>query len=175
MNYKQSKETYEKYINEHKANVKKAWDIFQERLYGYKYMQYDFIRHIIDYNINHHDDSKFNINEFEAYRNKWYPANGEKIRDDNYAKAWNHHKAVNLHHWEHWYDTSTKTFEQAQYGIAEKFTYLVEMLCDWIAMGINGDKSNALEWYNANKDIIRLEDYDRTLVEEMLEKFYGGE
>ena len=43
MNYEQSKETYKKYIDDHRANVKKAWDMFRIKLKGYKYLDNDFI------------------------------------------------------------------------------------------------------------------------------------
>jgi adenosyl cobinamide kinase/adenosyl cobinamide phosphate guanylyltransferase len=172
MNYTESKEAYMNYINDHKANVQQAWNTFKENVGGYKYLSNDFIVNQIDYKIKNHDSSKYSDEEFDPYRQKWYTADDEEIDYDKYSEAWNHHKAVNPHHWEHWYNTATKSYEEATYGEAERFVYLVEMLCDWIAMGMNGGL-DAKVWYNENKNIIQLKDNEREMVEDMLVLFYA--
>jgi hypothetical protein len=175
MNYEQSKEIYKKYIDDHRANVKKAWDMFRIKLKGYKYLDNDFITNAIDTHINNHDLSKYGEDEFEPYRQKWYAYDGETTDEAIYESAWQHHKDNNPHHWEHWFNPKTQAFKLPNYGEAEKFTYLVEMLCDWIAMGMKDGNDDAMKWYQTNKDIVRLPNGEQEMVEEMLNLYYSGD
>jgi hypothetical protein len=94
-----------------------------------------------------HDLSKFSKQEFDAYRRNHYPVSDEeqKASEDDYLKAWDHHKSVNPHHPYFW----------TQSGIIEDMPlqYIFEMLCDWAAVSQHmaedhGSKDSLVDWYD---------------------------
>ena len=46
-----------------------------------------------------HDESKWSVEEFPHYCQKFYGGGGN---DDEFAMAWLHHENANPHHWGHW-------------------------------------------------------------------------
>ena len=70
-----------------------------------------------------HDLSKFSPAEFSAYAMKFKSSVNSKIIDDNFDRAWEHHKKWNRHHWQHWG------------GKPMPDRYVKEMIADWEAMG----------------------------------------
>lgn len=83
-----------------------------------------------------HDLSKFGWTEFGTsaryFQGNRSPIEAEK-EDNGYSFAWLHHKGCNPHHWEFWTDFA----EKDGHVIANKipYTYVVEMMCDWIGAG----------------------------------------
>lgn len=63
--------------------------------------------------------------------------------------AWENHKRVNAHHWENW--TQKKDHQYAD-------IFLVEMICDWVAMGFEFG-GTAKDYYEKNKDKINIPDW----------------
>lgn len=82
-----------------------------------------------------HDLSKFSFTEFISSA-RYFQGNRSPIEAEKqaigYSRAWLHHKAHNLHHWEYWIDISDNGSI-----IANKipYIYVVEMVCDWIGAG----------------------------------------
>jgi hypothetical protein len=103
-----------------------------------------------------------------------FSAEGEKVDfsaegltgilvNKRFRHAWVHHYTNNPHHHEYWAnpDGSFKsTFN-------ERKPYLVEMVCDWIAMGM-AQGGTARDWYSTKKNKIRLAAEDRQFVESLL-------
>ena len=135
------------YLEEHLLNVDRAWKTLQVVLKHKNIVYDDFLYFTIDGIIREHDVSKFSPEEFIQYQRQFFPV-GEEPEKSALAKAWEHHKAYNPHHWETW-PTSPEHFPN------EHFCHLVCMICDWMAMGMKfGD--TAEEYYEKNKDKIAL-------------------
>lgn len=157
---------YLDYIEEHYDNVQKAWVLIQERCKGgdFKFLYDDFYFNTIDTNIKEHDMSKLSKEEFTQYRRSFYPCDYE-VNPDKYSfdKAWEHHKSMNQHHWEHW----TRESRICNH----KEIALVENICDWVAMGFKfGD--TAKDYYEKNKANIDLPDWAEKYMYEIFDRIY---
>lgn len=136
---------YLKYLLEHKKNVFKV--CIKRKMYI----------HAIT-----HDLSKFSPTEFIIYAKHFYGTSEEKKNRELWDKAWAHHIKYNKHHWQHWLiylDIPGKGFAIPHAGLMPK-KYVKQMVCDWEAMGIKFNDS-AIEYYNKNKDNIKLCDYSQ--------------
>ena len=66
-------------------------------------------------------------------------------------EGWMHHLGNNPHHWQYWTERDYAYPNQ-------KLIYLIENICDWMAMGYEfGD--TAQEYYENNKDKIILPEW----------------
>ena len=143
---------YLDYVNNHIENVQKAWN---EEV---SLLEDDFIKEHKDdlaAQIAAHDASKYDEEEFDAYRANYNPINDqEKIDNEaNFQAAWYHHFQNNPHHWQHWIDEKGELKPLTDED-AVKSAY-IEMICDWQAMGyVFGD--TAKQYYDQNKDIIKI-------------------
>ena len=143
---------YLDYVNNHIKNVQKAWN---EEV---SLLDDDFIKLNKDElasQIAAHDASKYEEDEFDAYRANYNPVNDqEKIDNEaNFQAAWYHHFQNNPHHWQHWIDEhgELKPIENLD-DIKRAY---IEMICDWQAMGyVFGD--TAKQYYDQNKDTIKI-------------------
>lgn len=168
-------EQYEEYINEHRRLVSKSFQLVKEDLKNIltpKELD-QVVSLIID-----HDNSKWSRNEFGAYRRSFFPVD-EKEKEDTkqeFDYAWNHHYKHNPHHWQYW--IHFKSYEKLVLNCKDNHKkvkaslvvlkmptiYLVEMLCDWLAMSLKF-KNNPLEWYEKNKNEIWLhEETEKKLI-----------
>lgn len=143
---------YLDYVNNHIENVQKAWN---EEV---SLLEDDFIKEHKDdlaAQIAAHDASKYDEEEFDAYRANYNPINDqEKIDNEaNFQAAWYHHFQNNPHHWQHWIDEKGELKPLTDED-AVKAAY-IEMICDWQAMGyVFGD--TAKQYYDQNKDTIKI-------------------
>ena len=156
---------YLDYFERHYDNVQKAWALINEKCQGkgFRFISDDWVWNTIDVSIKSHDESKLSANEFTQYRSRFFPVKGEPINDDEFLAAWEHHKYHNSHHWQHW----TKHYSEHMYGDI----WLVDMLCDWIAMGFEfGD--NAKSYYEKNKGSIYLPEWAIKLMYEIFDCIY---
>lgn len=157
---------YLDYVNNHIENVQKAWN---EEV---SLLEDDFIKEHKDdlaAQIAAHDASKYDEEEFDAYRANYNPINDqEKIDNEaNFQAAWYHHFQNNPHHWQHWIDEKGELKPLTDED-AIKSAY-IEMICDWQAMGyVFGD--TAYQYYEQNKDTIKLYPELQNWVEELLNK-----
>ena len=119
-----------------------------------------------------HDMSKFSTTEVFPYAKYFYGARGsdwynEKMKND-FKLAWLNHIHKNKHHWNHWIYNSDSDGIQV-FRMPEK--YIREMVADW--MGVSYAKgepmSNAVAWYEKNKDALILHETTRRRVEALLE------
>lgn len=149
---------YLKYIDEHRNNVYGAFRKHGQRiclclsLIGLSY-------HKLRGRISKHDLSKYGSEEFEPYRNTFFPKENEEKNAEAFSKAWKHHYSINDHHWQYWIENG-KPKEMDRLAIAE-------MLLDWEAMSMHF-KNSPIEWYRANKNDIILGKHTRELVEKTL-------
>lgn len=122
---KNQTEAYKAYIAEHKANVQIAYDLMIDDIVE-RFAGTNIIK--LKRRIKEHDLSKYSTEEFEPYRQKFFPCEGETPNEELFKKAWEHHYQVNDHHPEYWIKDG-KVQEMSTYA-------LIEMLCDWVAMSI---------------------------------------
>lgn len=168
---------YLEYIDEHYKNVQKAWLILREKCSDMKFIYDDFDFNRLDTAIKNHDNSKLHMNEFQYYRQYFFPTNAEEnIANSCYGmpakeyfkgdfeKAWEHHKAHNHHHWQTW--TSAK-----YYYPWDETLNCVHMLADWMAMSMKFG-GTAKDYYEKNKSDIKLPNWAVRFIYEIFERVY---
>lgn len=177
---------YRTYIGDHISNVRLAWDNIkksqtcmhvidlhrklvvnpQEELINNINIAAGAIpqNYMISHLIEIHDLSKYSDDEFEGYRQYFYPVDGEEKNENEMNKSFEHHYMNNPHHPEFW--TNFKLQEYIPVN------YIVEMACDWIAMSIFNGKQNALDWYNSSDKKKMLGKAQANLIEELLWTYY---
>jgi hypothetical protein len=151
-------EAYLAYIDEHRKNVYQAFVKFGKSICLCLSMvngEYNTLKRYV----SSHDSSKYSEDEFQGYRQWFYPKENENKNKDLFLKAWTHHYKTNRHHWEYWLENNEPK-EMSPICIAE-------MLLDWIAMSIKF-KNSPLAWYNENKDRIIIHKHTRQQVERIL-------
>lgn len=165
---------YFDYLAKHKANVVKAWNEMKPTISKIDFLSSWRIIEEMDLRIYDHDNTRYKEDEFIPYRQHFFPVPGEEANDAEFERAWQLHYRGNKHHWQYWV-RKDGSFEEG-YNVADKICGYLEMICDWQAMGyVKGD--NALEYYNANKETIKIDPNWLAFVEEVLHLVYsdGGE
>ena len=152
---------YFSYIREHQENIMRAWKELIPKLTGVSWLD-DFTFHSIDNLVKIHDESKFSQEEFEGYRQWFYPAPDEVKNKDRFEQAWLHHKNHNPHHWNYWL-LDTKP-------LSMPFMYIVEMLLDWKAMSYKFNDCPVDYWLK-NKDSMILHEDTIKCVERWIDLF----
>ena len=138
------------YINEHIFNVHLIWKTLRPHLKG-KFWLDDYAYLNIHTLIEAHDASKFKPEEFEGYRQNFFPEGTEEKLPEPFDLAWNHHQKTNPHHWEYWVLIKKNKLKP----LSIPFRYLIEMLCDWASMSFKF-KNIPSVWYEEHKDNMLL-------------------
>lgn len=117
-----------------------------------------------------HDLSKFLPSEFFPYMNHFY-GDKNKESDLQFDKQWLKHIHRNKHHWQYWILTSN--YNDNEYTEMEMpIKYAKEMIADWVgASRQQGYGSNIVQWYEKNKDKIKLHPYTRVVIEDYVDKY----
>ena len=158
---------YREYIANHKQNVEKAWLVMKSNSKCLELITKNLNTNtesavrLIDALIESHDISKYEAAEFDAYRKNFYPVNEEEKESNTAAFdiAWKHHYTNNLHHWNWWYESGNMDNMQ--------MPYVVEMICDWEAMGYKFG-GNSKEYYEKNKQKIFLGERQKLFAEQLM-------
>ena len=168
---KKKEKEYQKYIYNHKMNMLKAFNEFLDGdspLFKEFIINEDNLRKLWG-RVLDHDISKYDEEEFDAYRKNFFPID-EIERTNNlpaFEKAWKHHYTVNDHHWE-----SRQNYPENLLDIDTKMA-CVENVLDWLAMGYQYG-NRPYEYYEKNKDKINLpkiqKDYIERLIYEGIDK-----
>lgn len=153
---------YRNYIYEHQLNVKAAWSIMLSKCSEF-FIEYPELVAEVSELVEKHDNSKFSELEFDGYRKYFYPTQYENKEDakDEFDKAWIHHYTVNKHHWDHWKNEPKKMPDK----------YIIEMILDWIAMGMKFNNS-AIDYYEKNKDNIIISSRAEVLLYKLCKMYY---
>lgn len=163
MSLKDAENEYVEYIKGHKQNVMEALDLLYGLEIPFVVENYGELKDIC----SKHDDSKYSDEEFDPYREHFYPLNDEeKMRSEAFENAVRHHIKNNKHHWDYWVDDNNELEipDEHEYKL-----YCVERCCDWLSMA-NQHGEGPMNWYNANKDAMIMPDYGFELCEEILSK-----
>lgn len=161
-------EQYDKYLKEHIDNVQRAWNELKPIL-PEKITEEIFDISMVDYLIKHHDESKYEICEYEPYDNYFYTEKTDENReeiDKAFAYAWNIHQKINAHHWQYWVllndDGTTKVLDMS-------IEFILEMFCDWWSFSWKqNNPREILDFYKDNRDKMQLSEYTQNIVENLL-------
>jgi hypothetical protein len=161
---------YNDYISEHIMNVEKAFNWLRDNLHDL--FADDFWFGIVENNIKNHDQSKYDETEYNAYDKYFYGKNKsyQVVEDFNYA--WLLHIHKNPHHWQYWILKNDNP-DEGEILMDMPDCFIVEMICDW--WSFSWKKENLQEifkWYEERKDYIKLSDYTRKKVEDILNKIH---
>ena len=164
---------YSEYIVQHKDNVKKGFewlkrylpDIFDEDLLT-----------DVEVNILSHDYSKMNADEYDAYDDYFYGKLYGKSRSfevvEQFNRAWLLHIHRNPHHWQYWILRNDNP-DEGEILIDMPDCYIIEMICDWWSFSWKQENLYEIfKWYEERKDYIKLSDYTRKKVEDILNKMH---
>lgn len=155
---------YNEYLNDHIRNVIRAFNWMRDNLPEV----FDGVSvNMMGAQINAHDDSKWDDEEYQAYDNYFYGTKNKEVKDAFYL-AWLHHQHNNPHHWQHWLlqedEGKLKALEMPK-------EYVIEMICDWWSFSWKKDKlTEIFDWYATNKPKMNLHQNTLQLVENILTK-----
>ena len=160
-------EEYEEYLKNHIENVKKSYDLIEDKLLIDSDLTVEELTQL-NHNIENHDKSKYEDVEFYPYLCNFYPSDKNKLNQEEYDYAWLHHQHNNPHHWQHWVlredEGKLKTLDIPD-------IYIIEMLCDWSSFRYKNPESTANKWYNDNKDKMQLSQNTIQKIEKYLKLF----
>ena len=142
---------YKNYINRHCLEVVRAYNkFFIPVVHGHFSEVVDLHTAILQAGklVLIHDLSKFSDEEFQPYRINFFPTEDETNAFISYRSihelnaplfdiAWQHHIKFNPHHPEYWSILSRRDMP---------LEYIIEMICDWIAVGTTLNTSTK-EWW----------------------------
>ena len=122
--------------------------------------------------IQEHDSSKYSDDEFDGYREKYYPTASEKADpefqkhvEERFEMAWESHYRHNWHHPKYWIDEETGEIKDMN------LEAIIEMICDWCSFSLKeNNPTEVLNWYKekANAEKSSITDTTRQIVEEFL-------
>ena len=168
-------EKYNEYIHEHRENVGKAFDWLKENLPEVLPSK-DAGDEITICEIlckDSHDESKDSIAEYEAYDNYFYGRNKSYQVVQDFNRAWLHHIHNNPHHWQHWVLINDDPNE-GEIILDMPDVYIIEMICDWWSFSWKqGNLGEIFKWYEEHKEYMKLSDYTRRKVQDILNKMYA--
>ena len=160
MNDTKQETAYKNYIIEHINNVQLAYDQYGSTLCTLLGVN----KTTLASKIKDHDESKFSQDEFEQYRQYFFPNDGEEKNKYLFITGWLFHQNSNPHHPEFWmvrdgYDVKPLDMPPL---------YICEMLLDWVAMGYKFNDT-AYEYYQREGNKKPFSDKTRKLVESVIE------
>lgn len=117
-----------------------------------------------------HDLSKYSFTEFNEsvkyYKDGKESPNENAIKDKGYSDSWEHHKALNKHHFEYWYiHKKTKNIPDMP------FKYALEMFCDRVAaskvyLGSDYKDDSAYNYFIERKNHYKMNNNMKEFLEE---------
>ena len=160
---------YFKYVMQHKINVFKC--CINKAKIKIKNKEYDTAAMLFTHAFTH-DLSKFRPSEFVPYARWFYGKYGVNFEigeyptlsdglaavknrqydRDQFDAAWEKHYKRNKHHWNYWENKYMP------------YKYILQMICDWEAMGMKFGNS-AKEYYIKNCDKIKLHSQSKLIIE----------
>lgn len=117
-----------------------------------------------------HDWSKFTRAEWSPYVRRFASGRAGQLDHAADPAEWNaafaHHVRHNPHHWEYWL-TSGHVLQDVPTEMPEP--YAREMVADWMGAGRGyTGRWDVEDWYEANRDLMKLHPQTRALVERLI-------
>lgn len=160
---------YSEYLDNHIANVILAYELCdKESLKDITGLTDDDLIDIQE-QIECHDQSKYEDEEWDAYLDWFYPENEEADKDEYaYDQAWIHHCHNNTHHFQYWVciddDGTTRPIDMP-------IECIIEALCDWHSFSAKNSDSSAYKWWQEHKDIFAMTDTTKEWFDKLVELF----
>ena len=155
---------YDQYLENHKTNVKKAFEWIKENLPERLVGHYDYEWQICF----GHDESKTKPDEYEAYDAYFYGGNRSYQVVQNFKRAFLTHIHRNPHHWQHWVLIQDDPDED-EIILDMPYNYILEMICDWWSFSwAKGNLKEIFTWYDEHKQHMKLSSFTRYYVESIL-------
>lgn len=152
---KMKEEEYMNYIDEHRTYVKMACMSYGNMLCKLL----DIPSFMLFNNIENHDKSKYlKEEEFDGYRQWFYPCSYETKNKELFDEAWKHHYEHNRHHPEFWNGEDMPPIA------------IAEMLLDWEAMSIKFN-GNTYEYYKKERDNKGLSENTKKIIDDIIHIF----
>ena len=156
---------YDRYLEQHKGNVKRAFEWIRDNLPYLLKGAYDY-----EWQIGMaHDQSKTDEDEYAAYDAYFYGNNKSYSVLQDFNKAWLMHIHKNPHHWQHWILINDDP-EEGEKILEMPYNYIIEMICDWWSFSWkSGNLNDIFKWYDEHKDYIKLHPETKRTVENILD------
>lgn len=155
---------YDNYLKQHRENVHKGYVWIKDNLP-------DILKGTrnLDWQIQYaHDKSKDDEAEYEAYDRYFYGGNRSYSVVQDFRRAWLRHIHQNRHHWQHWILINDDPNE-GEILMDMPINDIIEMICDWWAFSwAKGNLYEIFSWYDVHKDYMKLSEYTRKRVEDIL-------
>ena len=157
---KKQEKAYLKYIENHKENIYKAFDEMKECSIVYQLGGDDLLNALFR-RVVEHDNSKYSLQEFDAYRKNFFPISQQEKEENkkDFEKAWEHHWRHNPHHWQ--YRQNKESFNRNN---EEEVLDVLENVLDWMAMGYQFN-DRPYQYYENNKENIKLCNEEKAFLE----------
>lgn len=163
------KHEYDEYLINHITGVQRAWNeilkpYLIQNLSKYHLTEDDIRR--TDSEVMQHDQSKYDVEEYGAYCDYFYPTNEHKADPVAFDYAWLRHQKINPHHWQYWV-IIRDSGEIVPMEMSKPA--MLEMLCDWHSFSLKDPKSTAFVWWNNNKHNMVMHENTKTFVNSVIE------
>lgn len=160
---------YNNYLDEHISNVNRAFEWIRTYLPEVvEWLKNDMGDNDIWSITKNHDDSKYSMEEYDAYDAYFYGKDKTSKVKEDFNRAWLHHIHNNPHHWQY-YCLINDEAEEGMVVLDMPIRYIVEMICDWWAFSWkSGNLREIFKWYLVHKDYMKLSDNTRMSVEDIL-------
>lgn len=157
---KKQEKRYFKYIKNHRQNILKAYEEMKECAIIFQLGGNDLFNDLLN-RVIHHDESKYSLEEFDAYRKNFFPISQQEkeLNKKDFDKAWEHHWKHNSHHWQ--YRQNKVSFDKND---REQLLDVLENVLDWMAMGYQFN-DRPYQYYENNKEHIKLCDEEKAFLE----------
>ena len=161
MNNEENKEIeYEQYISNHLHNVRLAFEKYKFKLCS----ALNISINSLEENINRHDQSKYSDEEFDGYRQWFYPYDNEEKNKKQFDGAWEHHYKNNPHHPEYW----------IRDGYIEDMPpiYIAEMLLDWESMSMHFG-NDIRDYYRSERNKKPFSENTKKIIDSIIYDVFG--
>lgn len=154
---------YDQYLEQHRNGVKKGFEWISNNL-----------PYLLDgadnaeWYIMNHDNSKEELDEYEAYDAYFYGHGRSYKVVQDFNKAWLLHIHRNPHHWQYWVLINDNP-DEGEIILEMDYVYILEMICDWWSFSWSkGNLNEIFSWYEQHKDYMKLGTKTRETVENIL-------
>lgn len=161
---------YDQYLAEHIGNVNKGLHWMLDNL-GFKEEKPELEIALVNFD---HDESKYSVEEYDAYDKYFYGGNRsyKVVQEFNYA--WLHHIHNNPHHWQYWVLLEDDPESGLPYKALEIPVHVIfEMIADWWSFSWKeGNLFEIFNWYADHRSKQIINPKSREIVEYILERIW---
>lgn len=160
---------YNNYLDEHIANVGKAYWWIKEHMPRAVEDITDDEEFAI---LKCHDESKYTCEEYDAYDEYFYGKDKTPEVEKEFDYAWLHHIHNNPHHWQYWVLINDEAYVGMEI-LDMPYYRIIEMICDWWSFSWKtGNLYEIFDWYKKHNNM-KLSPRTKEIVENVLDMIAG--